>query len=108
MSDEALTPELRQALLDDPSAILMDRDLMRAIVGAHEDGVGANVIDIRGRAMTALVCWQCSTLADWLTCNHYRIIRQRYVGATTSTPTANATTTCSRFYAASYRYPLHA
>ena len=54
MSDEALTPELRQALLDDPSAILMDRDLMRAIVGAHEDGVGANVIDIRGRAMTAL------------------------------------------------------
>ncbi|MFV0294036.1 MAG: DUF484 domain-containing protein [Paracoccus sp. (in: a-proteobacteria)] len=54
MSDQALTPEQRQALLDDPSAILMDRDLMRAIVGAHEDGVGANVIDIRGRAMTAL------------------------------------------------------
>ena len=54
MSDEALTPELRQALLHDPSAILMDRALMRAIVGAHEAGVGANVIDIRGRAMTAL------------------------------------------------------
>ena len=39
-SDEetALTPEQRKALLDDPSSILMDRDLMRAIVGAHEDG----------------------------------------------------------------------
>ena len=50
----ALSPEQRQALLDDPSGILMDRDLMRAIVGAHEDGVGDNVIDIRGRAMSAL------------------------------------------------------
>ncbi|MFD1797715.1 DUF484 family protein [Paracoccus aurantiacus] len=54
MTDQALTAEQRQALLDDPSSILMDRDLMRAIVGAHEEGVGANVIDIRGRAMTAL------------------------------------------------------
>ncbi|WBU62970.1 DUF484 family protein [Paracoccus aerodenitrificans] len=51
---QPLSPETRQALLEDPSAILMDRDLMRAIVGAHEDGVGSNVIDIRGRAMTAL------------------------------------------------------
>lgn len=54
MSETALSPEQREALLNDPSSILMDRDLMRAIVGAHEDGVGANVIDIRGRAMSAL------------------------------------------------------
>ncbi|SDE57934.1 hypothetical protein SAMN05421538_10863 [Paracoccus isoporae] len=54
MSETGLTAEQRQALMEDPSTILMDRDLMRAIVGAHEDGVGENVIDIRGRAMTAL------------------------------------------------------
>ncbi|WBU57139.1 DUF484 family protein [Paracoccus sediminicola] len=54
MSDTSLTPEQREALMEDPSAILMDRDLMRAIVGAHEEGVGENVIDIRGRAMAAL------------------------------------------------------
>ena len=73
MSDEALTPELRQALLDDPSAILMDRDLMRAIVGAHEAGVGANVIDIRGRAMTAL-----EARLDRLESTHEHVIAAAY------------------------------
>ena len=73
MSEEALTPELRQALLDDPSAILMDRDLMRAIVGAHEAGVGANVIDIRGRAMTAL-----EARLDRLEAAHENVIAAAY------------------------------
>ena len=44
MSDEALTPELRQALLDDPSAILMDRDLMRAIAGGRRGQPSGEVI----------------------------------------------------------------
>lgn len=72
MSD-SLTPELRQALLDDPSALLMDRDLMRAIVGAHEDGVGDNVIDIRGRAMSAL-----ESRLDRLEAAHENVIAAAY------------------------------
>lgn len=44
----------REKLLADPSAILADRDLMRALVAAREAEVGHNVIDIRGRAMEAL------------------------------------------------------
>ena len=44
----------REKLLADPAAILADRELMRALVAAREAEVGANVIDIRGRAMEAL------------------------------------------------------
>ncbi|MFV0299295.1 MAG: DUF484 family protein [Paracoccus sp. (in: a-proteobacteria)] len=44
----------REKLLADPSAILDDRDLMRALVAAREAEIGDNVIDIRGRAMQAL------------------------------------------------------
>ena len=73
MAEQALTPEQRQALLDDPSSILMDRDLMRAIVGAHEEGVGANVIDIRGRAMTAL-----ESRLDRLEAAHENVIAAAY------------------------------
>ncbi len=73
MTTDALSPELRQALLDDPSSILMDRDLMRAIVGAHEDGVGANVIDIRGRAMSAL-----EARLDRLEAAHENVIAAAY------------------------------
>ncbi|MFV0408932.1 MAG: DUF484 family protein [Paracoccus sp. (in: a-proteobacteria)] len=69
----ALTPDQRQALLDDPSAILMDRDLMRAIVGAHENGVGANAIDIRGRAMSAL-----EARLDRLEAAHENVISAAY------------------------------
>ncbi|TRW95989.1 DUF484 family protein [Paracoccus sp. M683] len=44
----------REKLLADPSVLLADRDLMRALVAAREAEVGHNVIDIRGRAMEAL------------------------------------------------------
>ncbi|MDO5705873.1 MAG: DUF484 family protein [Paracoccus sp. (in: a-proteobacteria)] len=49
-----LDTELRERLLADPSVLLGDRDLMRALVAAHEAEIGDNVIDIRGRAMQAL------------------------------------------------------
>ncbi|MEE2861221.1 MAG: DUF484 family protein [Paracoccus sp. (in: a-proteobacteria)] len=54
MSDTGLDPVMRERLLADPAAILGDRDLMRALVSAREAELGANVIDIRGRAMEAL------------------------------------------------------
>ncbi|WP_265500141.1 DUF484 family protein [Paracoccus beibuensis] len=54
MPTDHLDPGTRERLLADPSAILADRDLMRALVSAREAELGANVIDIRGRAMEAL------------------------------------------------------
>lgn len=50
----ALNDELRRQLLADPELILSDREVMRALIGAHESEVGGNVIDIRGRAMKAM------------------------------------------------------
>lgn len=49
-----LTEEMRARLLARPELILGDRELMRALVGAREADLGANVIDIRGRAMEVL------------------------------------------------------
>lgn len=49
-----LDADLRQQLLADPELILGDRDVMRALIGAHESDIGSNVIDIRGRAMKAM------------------------------------------------------
>lgn len=51
---DGLDDALRGRLLADPALILGDRDLMRALVAAREAELGANVIDIRGRAMEAL------------------------------------------------------
>lgn len=53
-SQNVLADDFRQLLLSNPELILADRDLMRALIGAHEEEVGGNVIDIRGRAMAAL------------------------------------------------------
>lgn len=49
-----LSPELRDRLLADPAAILDDRAVMRALLGAQAEAQGDNVVDIRGRAMQAL------------------------------------------------------
>lgn len=73
MSEFILSPEQRQALIDDPGTILMDRDLMRAIVGVHEGEVGTNVIDIRGRAMSAL-----EARLDRLEAAHENVIAAAY------------------------------
>ncbi len=53
-SQNVLADDFRQLLLSNPELILADRDLMRALIGAHEAEIGGNVIDIRGRAMAAL------------------------------------------------------
>lgn len=50
----ALDGGTRARLLAEPSLILQDRELMRALVAAREAEFGDNVIDIRGRAMEAL------------------------------------------------------
>ena len=52
--DQDLDDGTRSRLLAEPSLILQDRELMRALVAAREAELGENVIDIRGRAMEAL------------------------------------------------------
>ncbi|QBX33586.1 DUF484 family protein [Paracoccus liaowanqingii] len=68
-----LDPAVRDRLLADPGAILGDRDLMRALVAAREAQAGANVIDIRGRAMEAL-----ETRLDRLETTHESVIAAAY------------------------------
>lgn len=53
-AEPALPEATRQQLLANPQLLLADRDLMRALVGAREAEAGANVVDIRGRAMQVL------------------------------------------------------
>ncbi|MBU3030860.1 DUF484 family protein [Paracoccus marinaquae] len=71
--EPGLDPKTRDRLLADPGAILGDRDLMRALVAAREDENGANVIDIRGRAMEAL-----ETRLDRLEAQHESVIATAY------------------------------
>ena len=70
---DLLEPELRERLLADPAALLADRELMRALVAAREAEAGANVIDIRGRAMEAL-----ESRLDRLEAAHETVISAAY------------------------------
>lgn len=72
-----LDEPIRGRLLSDPSLILHDRDLMRALVAAREAELGANVIDIRGRAMEAL-----ETRLDRLEAAHQTVISTAYENQT--------------------------
>ena len=71
--EPTLDPRTRDRLLADPSALLADRDLMRALVSAREAEIGDNVIDIRGRAMEAL-----ETRLDRLESQHENVIAAAY------------------------------
>ncbi len=75
--DQELGPELRARLLADPSLILDDRDLMKALAVARETAAGDNVVDIRGRAMEAL-----ETRLDRLEAAHESVISAAYANQT--------------------------
>ena len=45
---EAATPALREQILSDPSLILEDHELMRALLQADRSAQGRNVVDLRG------------------------------------------------------------
>ena len=49
-----LDTDLRKKILARPNVILDDKDLMRALVGAKEEAMGGNIVDIRGIAMERL------------------------------------------------------
>jgi uncharacterized protein YigA (DUF484 family) len=49
-----LDTDLRKKILARPNVILDDKDLMHALVGAKEEAMGGNIVDIRGIAMERL------------------------------------------------------
>ncbi len=49
-----LADDLRAKILENSDAILSDPDVMRALVGAKEDAMGSNIVDLRGVAMNRL------------------------------------------------------
>ncbi|MDW4551031.1 DUF484 family protein [Defluviimonas sp. D31] len=49
-----IAAEVRDRLIAEPEVILEDRDLMRALIGANERAMGANIVDLRGIAMERL------------------------------------------------------
>lgn len=49
-----IDPDTRDRLMAAPEAILEDRDLMNALIGASERQMGSNIVDLRGLAMERL------------------------------------------------------
>ena len=54
MSSPVINTALREEILARPDALLEDKDVMRALIAAHEKTMGGNIIDLRGIAMDRL------------------------------------------------------
>jgi uncharacterized protein YigA (DUF484 family) len=52
--DGSLASDIRERLIAKPDVILEDRDLMKALIAANEEAMGANIVDLRGIAMQRL------------------------------------------------------
>ena len=48
---QMIEPETRDKILASPEALLEDRDVMNALVAAHERAMGSNIVDLRAIAM---------------------------------------------------------
>ena len=46
--------KIRDHILSEPETLLEDQDIMRALVSANEESMGANIVDLRGIAMDRL------------------------------------------------------
>ncbi len=64
---------LREKILAEPALLLDDPDIMRALVAANEAEMGANIVDLRGIAMTRL-----ETRLDRLEDTHRSVIAAAY------------------------------
>ncbi|MGB5557337.1 MAG: DUF484 domain-containing protein, partial [Paracoccaceae bacterium] len=53
-STAAMIDDLREKIISDPDVILDDRDVMRALIAASENGLGNNIVDLRGIALERL------------------------------------------------------
>lgn len=54
MTDTIMADDLREKIIANPDVLLEDPDVMRALVGANDDQMGSNVVDLRGVAMERL------------------------------------------------------
>ena len=55
MAEKAeIDAQVRDRIISDPEAVLEDRDIMRALAEANANGMGGNVVDIRGVAIERL------------------------------------------------------
>lgn len=54
MNETGLAQQLRDRIISDPEVILGDDALMRALIAANQQAMGANVVDLRGVAMERL------------------------------------------------------
>jgi uncharacterized protein YigA (DUF484 family) len=64
---------VRETILKAPEAVLDDRDVMRALVGANDRAMGENIIDMRGLAMDRL-----ETRLGQLESTHQTVIAAAY------------------------------
>lgn len=53
-SSPKIEDTLREAIISQPSVILDDKDLMKALIAANERAMGGNIVDLRGIAMDRL------------------------------------------------------
>lgn len=51
---DPLSDELRNKIMSNPTKLLEDQDIMRALVAANEKSLGGNIVDLRGIAMERL------------------------------------------------------
>ena len=54
MNKQLMADDLREKIIANPDVLLEDHDVMRALVGAKDDAMGGNIVDLRGVAMERL------------------------------------------------------
>ena len=54
MTEKPVAKDLREKIIANPDLLLEDHDVMRALVGASEDRMGQNIVDLRAIAMERL------------------------------------------------------
>ena len=68
-----MAEDLREKIIAQPSVILDDRDVMKALIEANEKALGSNIVDLRGLAMERL-----ETRLDRLEDTHRSVIAAAY------------------------------
>ena len=68
-----MAEDLREKIISQPSVILDDRDVMKALIEANETSLGSNIVDLRGLAMERL-----ETRLDRLEDTHRSVIAAAY------------------------------
>lgn len=54
MTEKPMAEDLREKIIANPDVLLEDHDVMRALVGANDDRMGGNIVDLRAIAMERL------------------------------------------------------